>query len=486
MTKAMKSASCIGALSLVALAGQAYGQNCANGVIPSQCSPLGNCNGPDVIVGDITGPSNYLFTGSLESLSLGTTSCNIGNVWLNWFQNTNQHPAIGGNLFKMKTANGYTTFEQVGQSWLKHGFFALSTTVCCSGCQSTDGTHLGIHCADPYSSDRNGSQAGLGPKYQVNAHTGVFTYPPANPTWSGNTARRLEVAIADLEVASTSTPNVSYFGQAQYITPDDAAAGNQNNNCSYRRIAVSGSGTAWNFSFIGNTIRALPAIRAWHTADSAVTETDIQIANDGLFVLSSKATDLGGGTWHYEYALYNLNSDRSGQDFSVPLPDGATATNIGFHDVDYRNGDGIGNVNFSGTDWTATRANNKITWATQTFAQNPSANALRWGTLYNFRFDANVAPLAGTSTATFTLFKPGAAGDPTSGSGDAQIPGTLPPPVCACDFNHDLALNSQDFFDFLSAFFAGLISADFNASGIVDSQDFFDFLNCFFTPPAGC
>jgi hypothetical protein len=52
---------------------------------------------------------------------------------------------------------------------------------------------------------------------------------------------------------------------------------------------------------------------------------------------------------------------------------------------------------------------------------------------------------------------------------------------CPCDWNHTDGLNSQDFFDFLSDFFAN--NADFNHSGATDSQDFFDFLTCFF---AGC
>jgi len=54
-------------------------------------------------------------------------------------------------------------------------------------------------------------------------------------------------------------------------------------------------------------------------------------------------------------------------------------------------------------------------------------------------------------------------------------------PACPCDWNHDLLLSSQDFFDFISGFFNE--NADFNNSGATDSQDFFDFLACFF---AGC
>ena len=156
----------------------------------------------------------------------------------------------------------------------------------------------------------------------------------------------------------------------------------------------------------GFTQTGQPAIRAWKQLDPSVLETNIRVPGEGLFILSAKASDLGDGFWHYEYALHNMNSDRSGQAFSVPLPSGAIVENVGFHDVDYHSGEP-----FDLTDWPAMVSDDAITWATTSYDVNPDANALRWGTLYNFRFDANVEPRS--ATVTLQLFKPGQPEDVT-------------------------------------------------------------------------
>ncbi|MBC8002877.1 MAG: hypothetical protein H7X97_09855, partial [Opitutaceae bacterium] len=51
--------------------------------------------------------------------------------------------------------------------------------------------------------------------------------------------------------------------------------------------------------------------------------------------------------------------------------------------------------------------------------------------------------------------------------------------LCPSDVNNNGIVNSQDFFDFLTAFFTPELCSDFNGDGFANSQDFYDFHSAF-------
>jgi hypothetical protein len=100
-------------------------------------------------------------------------------------------------------------------------------------------------------------------------------------------------------------------------------------------------------------------------------------------------TNPSPGVWHYEYAVYNQDIDRAIQSFSVPVGAGVTLSNVGFHAPPQHPGWGadgtVGSSGFSNSPWTSSQGSGLITWGSETFATNQNANAIRWGSLYNFR-----------------------------------------------------------------------------------------------------
>ncbi|MCP3904895.1 MAG: hypothetical protein GY715_14820 [Planctomycetes bacterium] len=404
-TKALLCTAAVGA-AVIALGqidvGADTGIGLPTGDHAGEFTPTGGV--PDVWVFKISGLSNWSETG-FRAYSVGTTSCNTGSAPLTWTGGNSLHPVIGQGMYRLAPGhNGHPRLEMLGQSWLKHGFCALDQTECTGSCVGTGCGSLGLGCSDPYTSGRNGSQGPAGPKWQVNATTGVFPYPPADPSYSGATARRLKVLQSDVD--GGTVPGTKFFLGAMYIHPEDSASTTENagNNASYREVNLSGSGFA--SSYQGLTVTQVPAISAWATNDPTVTVRIEKISGEGDVWVAYKVYDNLDGTWDYEYAVYNMNVDRSIGSFVLPINESVTLTDVGFRDVDYHSGDGIGSVNFDGTDWPWTHQSNRLTYATETYAANQSANAIRWGTMYNFRFTANTPPEQ--RSLQLGVFKPGA------------------------------------------------------------------------------
>jgi hypothetical protein len=381
----------------------------------------GTTPGPDVVVGDLVGLAQFgSSSGSQVGLAVGTDSCNYGTVNLNWFANpSNDHPVIPQNLYRMSGgADNTQQFEQIGQSQVKHAFTALTQNLCNLGCNGVGGSQLGSGCSDPYSASLN-SGPNLGSKAWINPFTGFF---PRNDSATPNnshtghthvgTSHRILTEISDL--STTSNPGATYFAEAQYVTPHEYAHCQANptqcnmyNNVSYRRYSVTGTGSPFSFSPVGTTVRQKPAIEAWTGA--TINEIRPAPGTDGVGFVAYKVTNPSAGVWHYEYVVYNMNLDRAIQSFSVPLGSGITISNIGFrmppqHPASANDGT-VGSAGFSSTPWSQSQTSSSMSWSSETFAQNPNANAIRWSTAYNFRFDSNRPPQ--TATATVGFFKTG-------------------------------------------------------------------------------
>ena len=250
------------------------------------------------------------------AFSIGTNSCNVGDVWANWISFTNDHPVIAQHMYRLKNGR----FEQIGMSWLKHGFFALSGSLCSGigGCQGDfSGRHLGVGCSDPYSASLNGQAGNLGPRSDVNAHTGEFPYPWSAPPIDPIIGRRLQVRFDDID--PDLNEGALYFFEAQYVhyqdNPEVTTTGG--NNASYRGVNMNAAGGA--STYIGTTVVGSPAIEAWKAADATVLMTLKKIAGYGHLRVASQAYENGDGTWDYEYLVHNLDYDRSIGYFEVPV-----------------------------------------------------------------------------------------------------------------------------------------------------------------------
>jgi len=377
--------------------------------------------GPDVIVGDIEDVAQFTApVGTQVGLAIGTDSCNNGDQPVDWFQlPQTDHPLVPQNLYRMSGgANNDARFEQIGQSWMKHTFFALEDFVCgncnTSGCQT--GSHLCPGCSDPYVSGLNGDQGSIGSRAWVNPFTGSFPSTANNHSGHNHDGVSHRILVETSDLIPGQNVGASYFGEAAYISPHEytwcqshPTQCNMFNNYSYRQFSVTGGPSFFGFPTVGSTVRMQAAIQAWAAAGATVNPIEPDPGNDGIWLMGYKITSPSAGVWHYEYALFNQNLDRGIQSFSVALNGGANISNVGFHAPPQHPGwanDGtFNNQGYSSTPWAISQTSDSITWNTETFAQNQNANAIRWGTLYNFRFDADQPPQ--TASATVGFFKTG-------------------------------------------------------------------------------
>ena len=372
--------------------------------------------GPDVIMGDLPSLQQFGSSGTQVGLAMASNSCNNGDVELDFFAMPNtDHPVMAQNLYRMSGgATNDDRFEQIGQSWVTHAFFALQQNACGFGCTpASNGTHLGVGCSNADTGSINAGPTNLGSRAWVNPFTGVFPSSANSHAGHTHTGTSHRILVEGSDLNTTMNPGATYYAEAQFVTPHEYAwcqahpgQCNMYDNASYRRFNVAGT-TSFTFSAVGSTVRMEPAINAWTGATINTIEPEPGV--DGQAFIGYKVTGPVAGVWHYEYAINNQNLDRGIQSFRLPLGCGITVSNLGFHaplnHPGFANDGTLGDAGFSNAAWTSNQTPSALSWRSETFAQNQNANALRWGTLYNFRFDSNRPPQLGNATIGF--FKTG-------------------------------------------------------------------------------
>ncbi len=420
--------------------------------------------GEDGYGGGGTDIEYYGTNSGISAWAVGTTACNLGNIVAPWYGGTNHVPVIGQNVYRYKDGR----FEQIGLSWLKHSFCAVSEPGC-GDCQSTNCNTLGIGCADTYWADLNANIDA--PRSEINATTGEYIYPFTNSP-SGPSTIRARIQIVPSDVNPSENSGAQYWIEGQYVAgcgdddPGESTWGVQLNNASSRPVRFT---STTNCVGLGATDHMLPAAMRWDDVDSNATVVEVltdEYGEGGTGVVSGllhaghAATDNGNGTHHYEFLVHNQVSHRSVGSFSVPVPDCVTLTNVEARLPIYHSGETIDNA-----PWHWEHSGGVLTFWTDahTSENNMTGAAIRWGTSANFRFDADAAPTDGD--LTLGLWRPG----PGAASYDVAVKVPDCEEGCPEDLNGDGVIDVDDLLMCVGGF--GTPAGDVDGDGIGGVDD---------------
>lgn len=408
--------------------------------------------------------------GSLIGFSSGSVTCNHGDMPMAASPTASIRPLVGMNMYMYSDNGSFSRMQQLGQGWAKWVGVPINGTnaACGASCQGGGSGTMGVNCADVYSSGFNGA-TGMCARSKINPTLGTFTGSRGGGTDETNINTRVQVGVHELDGQSAGShiffETVDFLpDDAQYVRAGQTVAVNAMNNATSVELNLPNS-TATP-SMIGSAAIGVPAIARWAQLDPDVTITTVDHDDTpnpspsfpGTFIRSrfyvaSSATPMAGGLYRYEIAVFNLNSDRSCGSVTIPLPAAASMSGVSFSFPPSHSGEP-----FSNATWTWNRSGNALTIATDSFAINSNANAIRWGTMYNFGFTSNAAPASGSMT--LGLFKPGTLAS-INASG-LSLPGVTP---CPADSDGNAAVDVNDLVLYLYRFEEGSALADLSNNG---------------------
>jgi len=324
-------------------------------------------------------------------MAFANTMCNTGSVNIPWYAPMQpDHPKFGFLIVRLHNDR----IEQINEwSFCKHAFLSINVNGSCGTCQNPGtGSLMGLNCSDTYAAGNNASRTYLGPPSEIDPWLGTWEpigsyFDIGDPTQAGYPApadgvRSLSQSIFDsvdnrvtIDEIDLTTAGASYYYSIQLIHEGESAA-NRGDNLAHRGLNPSWNGSSWSFSNNAEGQAYGSVLDRW---PGATVEIGGNGSDDGRFYVASKVTPLTGNNYHYEYAVHNFDNSRAGGAVRIPLSAGVTASNFSFGDIDTN----------SGNDWSAAQVGNEVVFTA------PTGNALEWNTIYNFGFDADLAPGAG-------------------------------------------------------------------------------------------
>ena len=108
--------------------------------------------------------------------------------------------------------------------------------------------------------------------------------------------------------------NAEYYYAIQLVLNGEAVA-NRGDNLAHRGFQPTLSSGSWFFSNT-TSMQLGTVLSRWTGANIDVGQNG---NDDGRFFVASKVTPIGGGQYHYEYAIHNVDNSRGGATFEVPI-----------------------------------------------------------------------------------------------------------------------------------------------------------------------
>ena len=417
--------------------------------------PLGN--GPDLVVTDIRDLTEVDREAGSLALSLTSVVCNQGSEPVDWFANPNpNHPFLVFNLFRLEDGR----LQQIGVSDAKHGFAVSQDNLCDGFCFPEDSfSRLGVGCSDLYGVPINAAQDESTYRSEINPWTGEFIFEGSHldrhpPGDHGALEHRLRAAAADLD--PKMHPGAQYFVELYIVSADDI---DHTNSLGWKKVSLGEVvGGERQYRLAEGPAVEGSVLAAWTGA--SVQSVPDSPEGDGRSYVAVSTNNNGDGTWRYEYAVYNLDMDRGVVSFELAIDPDVAVENVAFHAMpSFEEG-------FSRDPWDVSRDGDRLRWFTSKESGDGPRNPLRWGTLYNFSFDADLAPGsiegsieqdsgAAAPRHTFSVGGPGPSAPFVRGdcNGDGSVDGSVtdavvllqynfrdgpePPCIAACDFDAD-------------------------------------------------